>query len=82
MIDPVAIGSHLVTGASASVWMDQIAAGLTRGGWIFLVAAGLTLVFVNTRWQAEFVFQSLAVLCQPQHFVSLLQRRGLSGRQL
>jgi branched-subunit amino acid ABC-type transport system permease component len=27
------------------VWANQIATGITRGGWIFLVAAGLTLVF-------------------------------------
>jgi branched-subunit amino acid ABC-type transport system permease component len=31
--------------ASTTVWLDQIATGITRGGWIFLVAAGLTLVF-------------------------------------
>ncbi|HWK29591.1 MAG TPA: branched-chain amino acid ABC transporter permease [Solirubrobacter sp.] len=31
--------------ASTTVWLDQIVTGITRGGWIFLVAAGLTLVF-------------------------------------
>lgn len=30
---------------SSDVWANQIATGVTRGGWIFLVAAGLTLVF-------------------------------------
>ena len=34
-----------VLGASAGVWVDQVASGVTQGGWIFLVAAGLTLVF-------------------------------------
>ncbi len=31
--------------AGGDVWANQIATGITRGGWIFLVAAGLTLVF-------------------------------------
>lgn len=36
---------ELTLAASSGVWLDQIATGVTRGGWIFLVAAGLTLVF-------------------------------------